>query len=370
MFDGTRTRPRAPAAIFSFVAVLATFGCSDSPVRPDGTPLLSRGQGDVTGGESELRGAQRYRATALFEQVRSATWADRTWDVEVVVTETDGKEDSATLWFRYAVRDDEGLFYTELYPSCEGRPCPDGHLTPLPIDPDDFTIQPGVRWATLDTEVPVSDAESGTDGTVHLEVRWDRERSEAVTASLEIEITTGSFPHVEDLPASTLVEAELTRLAPEAPEWQGEGTTGAATAEWSVVRPFHELGYEADWAFEAEVAVTEMLEPEPGASLWLRYSMDALGGTFRSVMETTSPVPIDPEDITIHPGLQWATVDTEVPVTESVDGTSHTARIRVTWDRARGGAVVASLELDIQYRPHPDLGPSDLVEAELTRSVP
>lgn len=207
-------RSRSPLTLL--VALLMAAGCTDSPVTPgvdqEGEPLLSKTQS-----ERAAEGAPGYGATAVFHQLRPTMFTVQRWDVEVIVTETVGKDAGATLWLRYSVRDEEGLFYTDLWP-CEARPCPLDPSSPIAIDSDDLTIHPGLRWATLDTEIPVIDGESNTTGAVHLQVTWEREQSRGpskpVTASLAIDVTSGSFPLVEDLPPSTLVDAALTRIRP------------------------------------------------------------------------------------------------------------------------------------------------------------
>lgn len=366
-------RPRD--ALLAFLMLLtASLGCYDSPVTPEaghaGAPVLSKGQGQ---GDLDVQGAQQYRATAEFHQSRATTSTVLRWDAEVIVTETLGKDPGATLWFRYSVRDPEGLFYTDLWP-CEGTQCPLDRTSPVSIDPDDITIDPSLRRATLDVEVPVADGESGTLGTVHLQVTWEREknggRSKPVVASLEIEITSGSFPRVEDLPSSTLVDAELTRIKPEPPEWPGVGTDGQATAEWHLIRPFHEIGASDDWEFGAEVIVTETHGEDPEATVWFRYSMAALEATFSSVIGTPSPVRVDPDDITIHPSLGWATLDTEISVLDFGTDIRHTAHIRVTWERDKSGVVAASLAIDAPGRIFADLPFSSTVDAELSRNGP
>lgn len=86
-------------------------------------------------------------------------------------------------------------------------------------------------------------------------------------------------------------------------------------------------------------------------------------------------VAVDPGDVTIHPGLRRASLDTTIPAFDEEGGVTMLVRVQATWQAAGSGggptrAAIASLDvsgpgLEAQYLTNP-LATS--VEAWLSRS--
>lgn len=145
-----------------------------------------------------------------------------------------------------------------------------------------------------------------------------------------------------------------------------------ATAEFYESRP--ETCYET----VADVRVTEAAGPDPEATLDFRYYIfgicDGQEGLFYYDLDTLGEIPIDPADITIHPGLRSATLDTEIQIFDGESGTSGTIRIVVTWERTsgpgHGNALVAELEYSGAYTDGPGVNPITSEDAALVRLHP
>jgi hypothetical protein len=190
------TKPFCVSAI-----VLGTLACGQEPLAPgDVDPSLS-----LESARPPSPRAWGFVATADFYEARPA--ACFVTLVDITVNETPGEDPEATLDFRYAVfgicGGQEGLYDREL-----------DTLGEVPIDPSDFTVHPGLRFAILDTELEIFDNESGSLQTVHIQATWNRARSRgrpsSWTADLEV-ILLHSGPEVNPIATE---DADLTRYRP------------------------------------------------------------------------------------------------------------------------------------------------------------
>jgi hypothetical protein len=165
----SRTRHVLTAAALAWMAG----SCTDVPVAP--VVEEDRVRGPLFW-EYVLVDEWRYFASAEFYDLdREVTCQERASEVRV----TEAEDGRMLVAFTYSVfgvcGGNEGLFYVDLW---TGGPVLDPEsrvpVGLVEIDPEDFTIDPALRTATLDTELPVVDGESGTNGTVHLRVEWQR----------------------------------------------------------------------------------------------------------------------------------------------------------------------------------------------------
>lgn len=193
----TRRLRRSTGRVGAAAVLVATVACGDAPATTEVEPSLSRGAGH--GGSSSPLG---FVAKADFYQSDLETCYETV--AEVSVTETGGESPEATLDFRYYVfgicGGQEGLYYYDL-----------DTLGEIPVDPDDVTVHPGLRWATLDTEILVYDGESGTSGTIHLVVTWERTGGKEYEAELAYAGRYTSHPGVNPIETE---DAQLVRLTP------------------------------------------------------------------------------------------------------------------------------------------------------------
>lgn len=153
-----------------------------------------------------------YSATAEF--LVNPTGCHETY-AEVVVHQTDlrtqpGRPTAAvTVEVIYNVvstcEEGDYLFYYEFH--TEG---------PVTIPAQDFDIQSGLQWATLDTTVPVFDEESGSHTTLDVLVYWTatgKSEPQARTANATLEVAA---PYVLGYHAATSIDesvsAELRKL--------------------------------------------------------------------------------------------------------------------------------------------------------------
>ena len=129
---------------------------------------------------------------------------------------------------------------------------------------------------------------------------------------------------------------------------------------------------------EARIVASETGGRDGTATLELTYSV--LGvcgdgeGLFYYDLSTQGVVPIPPSELFTNPGLQRASLDTEVTVFDEEAGAFGTIRVRPTWERSRGGRdqpVIATLEVSGSFLSQQYLtNPMTSFEAELTRSRP
>lgn len=196
----TRRMRRATNRMLAATALITAIACADGPMTAEVDPSLSHQAGHA--GNTPLG----LVATAEFYESRPETCYETVADVRV--TETAGPDPEATLDFRYYIfgicDGQQGLFYYDL-----------DTLGEIPIDPADITFHPGLKWATLDTEVRIFDGESGTFGTIQIEVTWQRTngRSDgnAIVAELEYSGAYSDGPGVNPIASE---DAELVRLRP------------------------------------------------------------------------------------------------------------------------------------------------------------
>ncbi len=192
----TTTRLQSISGVSPLLLLL--LGCGDSPTS-FGDNVAP--QASFSSQASDSRGSKvgaEYRADAEF--YANPPLACKETEARLSATEKDG---AATVDFTYSVLGTcggaEGLYYYVL--SSEG---------PVSIDPSDLFIHPGLRRASLDTEIRVYDDEAGQYGTIRIQASWERTAREVFVARLEV---SGGFLSQQYLtnPLYPSVSAELTR---------------------------------------------------------------------------------------------------------------------------------------------------------------
>jgi hypothetical protein len=187
------TKPFCVSAI-----VLGTLACGQEPLAPgDVDPSLS-----LESARPPSPRAWGFVATADFYEARPA--ACFVTLVDITVNETPGEDPEATLDFRYAVfgicGGQEGLYDREL-----------DTLGEVPIDPSDFTVHPGLRFAILDTELEIFDNESGSLWTVRIQATWDRARGRGRPSSWTADLAISGIPTGPAVNPIATEDAELSR---------------------------------------------------------------------------------------------------------------------------------------------------------------